>query len=178
MAQTIVALSGVSKTYRLGAASVHAVAGVSLQIARGDFIAIAGPSGSGKTTLLNIIGCIDKPDEGRIVMDGIDVTPLPLHRLTSTRRDTLGFIFQTFNLIPVLTAYENVEYPLLLKGLPRREREERVRHWLDQVGLAKQMQRGIRRSIGPVRHVVGRRVGELVLGMERRDLDDAVEAQL
>ena len=162
MAETIVGLNGVSKTYRLGAVSVRAVVDVSLQIARGDFLAIAGPSGSGKTTLLNIIGCIDKPDQGRIVIDGVDVTDVPLHRLTATRRDTLGFIFQTFNLIPVLTAFENVEYPLLLKDVPRRERDERVRHWLDQVGLTQQAKQrpdqlsgGQRQRVAIARAMVG-----------------------
>jgi len=136
--ETIVGLTEISKSYRLGAVRVEALAGVSFDIARGDFVAVAGPSGSGKTTLLNIIGCIDKPDQGRIVIDDVDVTRVPLHRLTAMRRDAIGFIFQTFNLIPVLTAFENVEYPLLLKGLGRREREERVRHWLAQVGLQSQ----------------------------------------
>jgi putative ABC transport system ATP-binding protein len=111
---------------------------VSLTIGRGELIALAGPSGSGKTTLLNLIGCIDKPDDGRIIVDDVDVTPVPLHRLASLRRDTLGFIFQTFNLIPVLTAYENVEYPLLLQNVPRRERDTRVRRWLSEVGLDNQ----------------------------------------
>jgi putative ABC transport system ATP-binding protein len=134
----LVKLTDVSKTYRLGDVRVRALAGIDLAIDRGDFIALAGPSGSGKTTLLNLIGCIDKPESGRITIDSVDVTAVPLHRLASLRRDTLGFIFQTFNLIPVLTAYENVEYPLLLSGVPRRERAERVHHWLDQVGLADQ----------------------------------------
>src|SRR3954470_10490296 len=116
--QTLVRLSDVARTYPLGSVQVRALTGVSLDVNRGDFLALAGPSGSGKTTLLNLIGCIDKPDSGRIVIDGIDVTPVPLHRLAAVRRDTLGFIFQTFNLIPVLTAYENVEYPLLLQHVP------------------------------------------------------------
>ena len=134
----LVKLTDVSKTYRLGDVRVRALGGIDLTIDKGDFIALAGPSGSGKTTLLNLIGCIDKPDSGRIVIDSVDVTAVPLHRLASLRRDTLGFIFQTFNLIPVLTAYENVEYPLLLSGVPRRERSERVHRWLAQVGLADQ----------------------------------------
>src|SRR5258706_16349675 len=117
--QPLIRLLDVTRTYPLGRVNVRALTGVSLDVNRGDFLALAGPSGSGKTTLLNIIGCIDKPDakpySGRIVIDGVDVTPVPLHRLAATRRDTLGFIFQTFNLIPVLTAYENVEYPLLLQ---------------------------------------------------------------
>jgi len=138
MTQPLIKLTGVSKSYALGAVEVKALEAVDLEIGSGDFLALAGPSGSGKTTLLNLIGCIDKPTGGRIVIDGADVTAVPLHRLAATRRDTLGFIFQTFNLIPVLTAYENVEYPLLLKGVPRRERDARVRRWLDHVGIAAQ----------------------------------------
>ena len=134
----LVRLTNVAKSYRLGKVDVPALAGVDLDIDRGDFLALAGPSGSGKTTLLNLIGCIDKPSGGRVVIDGVDVTALPLHRLAATRRDTLGYIFQTFNLIPVLTAYENVEYPLLLQNMPRRERDARVRRWLEQVGLGAQ----------------------------------------
>jgi putative ABC transport system ATP-binding protein len=136
--QPLVRLTEVTRTYPLGRVQVRALTSVSLDIARGDFLALAGPSGSGKTTLLNLIGCIDKPDSGRIVIDGVDVTGVPLHRLAATRRDTLGFIFQTFNLIPVLTAYENVEYPLLLQHLPARQRRDRVQYWLDQVGLSAQ----------------------------------------
>ena len=133
--QPLVRLTDVTRTYPLGRVQVRALTGVSLDIDRGDFLALAGPSGSGKTTLLNLIGCIDKPDSGRVVIDGIDVTGVPLHRLAATRRDTLGFIFQTFTLIPVLTAFENIEYPLLLQHLPARQRRDRVRYWLDQVGL-------------------------------------------
>ena len=136
--QPLVQLTDVTRTYPLGFVQVRALTGVSLDVNRGDFLALAGPSGSGKTTLLNLIGCIDKADSGRIVLDGVDVTPVPLHRLAATRRDTLGFIFQTFNLIPVLSAYENVEYPLLLQHVPAAKRREKVRHWLDQVGLSDQ----------------------------------------
>src|SRR5712671_2564122 len=136
--QPLVRLTEITRTYPLGRVNVRALTGVSLDINRGDFLALAGPSGSGKTTLLNLIGCIDKPDSGRIVIDGIDVTPVPLHRLASTRLHTLGFIFQTFNLIPVLTAYENVEYPLLLQRVPAAQRRDRVRYWLEQVGLSDQ----------------------------------------
>src|SRR5437764_10430857 len=134
----VIAVTGVNKTSPLGRIRVRALSDVELTIGRGDFIALAGPSGSGKTTLLNLIGCIDKPDDGRIVIDDVDVTRIPLHRLSTLRRDTLGFIFQTFNLIPVLTAYENVEYPLLLQNVPRRERDARVRRWLAEVGIEQQ----------------------------------------
>src|SRR5205823_5958839 len=109
-AQMLIRLTNVNKSYRLGRVLVRALDGVDLDVDRGDFLALAGPSGSGKTTLLNLIGCIDKPNGGRVVIDGVDVTAVPLHRLAATRRDALGYIFQTFNLIPVLTAYENVEY--------------------------------------------------------------------
>jgi len=136
--QPLIRLLDVTRTYPLGRVNVRALTGISLDVDRGDFLALAGPSGSGKTTLLNLIGCIDKPDSGRIVIDGIDVTPVPLHRLASTRLHTLGFIFQTFNLIPVLTAYENVEYPLLLQHVPAALRRKRVLDWLEQVGLSDQ----------------------------------------
>ena len=137
-AQPVVRLEGVAKSYRLGRVQVPALVDVTLEVASGDFLALAGPSGSGKTTLLNLIGCIDKPDAGRVVVDGVDVTRVPLYRLAGTRAEVLGFIFQTFNLIPVLTAFENVEYPLLLRGVGRRERRERALRWLEQVGLAAQ----------------------------------------
>src|ERR1051326_4189868 len=136
----VIALDSVSKTYRLGRIRVRALEDVTLTIGRGDFIAIAGPSGSGKTTLLNLIGCIDKPDSGRIVIDDVDVTRTPLHRLSTLRLNTLGFIFQTFNLIPVLSAYENVEYPLLLQNVSSRQRAARVRRWL-AAGRAHQRRR-------------------------------------
>src|SRR5207244_1731437 len=124
-------LTNINKSYTLGRVGVRALEGVDLDIDRGELVALAGPSGSGKTTLLNLIGCIDKPNTGRIVIDDVDVTAVPLHRLAAMRRDALGYIFQTFNLIPVLTAYENVEYPLLLKNVGKRERDVRVRRWLD-----------------------------------------------
>ena len=134
----VVHISGVDKSYRLGRVAVPALRDVTLDIARGEFLALAGPSGSGKTTLLNLIGCIDKPERGRVVIDSVDTSAVPLHRLASLRRDTLGFVFQTFNLIPVLTAWENVEYPLLLKNVPLAERKRRVRNWLEQAGIAEQ----------------------------------------
>jgi putative ABC transport system ATP-binding protein len=136
--QRVVRLEGVKKYYRLGKTSVVALRNVDLSINVGDFAVIAGPSGSGKTTLLNLIGCIDKPSEGRIAIDGQDVTQMPLHRLAEIRSTKIGFIFQTFNLIPVLTAFENVEYPLLLSGVPRGSRMRGVREWLERVGLADQ----------------------------------------
>src|SRR5688572_14419394 len=134
----VVQLTSLEKSYHLGRLLVRAVDNVTLEIAAGELVALAGPSGSGKTTLLNLIGCIDKPDRGHVVIDGIDVTAVPLHRLARTRAEVLGFVFQTFNLVPVLTAWENVEYPLLLRGMNKRDRDTRVATWLEHVGILAQ----------------------------------------
>jgi putative ABC transport system ATP-binding protein len=130
----VVTVTDVSKTYRLGKLTVTALAGVSLAVKAGEFLAVAGPSGSGKTTLLNLIGCLDTPTSGQIAIDGEPVTALSPGRRADLRARKLGFIFQTFNLIPVLTAWENVEYPLLIH---RRSGNiaGRVRQALEQVGL-------------------------------------------
>jgi putative ABC transport system ATP-binding protein len=138
MVKTVVSLQQVQKSYRLGRVNVRAVENVDLDLHEGDFVALAGPSGSGKTTLLNLIGCIDKPSAGRIMLNGRDVTETPLHKLADVRRKMIGFVFQTFNLIPVLTAFENVEYPLLLSGGSRKQRHDRVWRWLERVGLKEQ----------------------------------------
>ena len=129
-----VVVKDVTKTYRLGTLTVTALAGVSLTVRTGEFLAVAGPSGSGKTTLLNLIGCLDTPTSGEIAIDGEPVSALSPGRRADLRASKLGFVFQTFNLIPVLTAYENVEYPLLIH---RRGRNvaTRVRAALEQVGL-------------------------------------------
>jgi len=131
----VVTVQDVSKTYRLGKLNVTALAGVSLTVAAGEFLAVAGPSGSGKTTLLNLIGCLDTPSAGEIAIDGEPVTRLSPGRRADLRARKLGFVFQTFNLIPVLTAWENVEYPLLIH---RRGADvaARVKRALEQVGLA------------------------------------------
>jgi putative ABC transport system ATP-binding protein len=130
-----VAVTKVSKTYRLGKVSVTALGGVSLAVQAGEFLAVAGPSGSGKTTLLNLIGCLDTPTSGEITIDGEAIGRLTAGRRADLRARKLGFVFQTFNLIPVLTAWENVEYPLLLQR-GRRDVAARVRGALEQVGLA------------------------------------------
>lgn len=132
----VIELHEVQKTYRLGKTEVPALRGISLAIAPGEFVAIAGPSGSGKTSALNLIGGIDKPTAGRILFEEKDITEIPLPALAVTRREKLGFIFQTFNLIPVLNAYENVEYPLLLQHFSVPERKQRVLQALERVGLA------------------------------------------
>lgn len=127
----------VSKSYSLGDERVDALRSVSLKIERGVFLALAGPSGSGKTTLLNLIGCIDTPSSGRILIDGEDLGGRTPDELAGLRARTIGFVFQTFNLFPVLNATENVEYPLHhLPELTRRERRERVQRFLEIVELA------------------------------------------
>ena len=130
----VVSVKDVSKTYRLGTQTVTALADVCLTVHGGEFMAVAGPSGSGKTTLLNLIGCLDTPSSGEIAIDGEPITRLTAGRRADLRARKLGFIFQTFNLIPVLTAWENVEYPLLIH---RRGGDVagRVRAALAQVGL-------------------------------------------
>ncbi|HEX9365683.1 MAG TPA: ABC transporter ATP-binding protein [Vicinamibacterales bacterium] len=127
---------GVTKSYRLGAAAVPAVRNVSLTVQPGELVALAGPSGSGKSTLLHLIGCLDRPDTGAIHLGELRVSHLPAGRLAAVRRDRLGFIFQSFNLVPVLTARENVEYPLLLGAVGSAERRARVDELLERVGLA------------------------------------------
>ena len=134
----VVKIANVSKFYFLGNQRVEALKNIDLSIQPGDFLAIAGPSGSGKSTLLNLIGCIDTPSSGQIYIDGNSVTNQTSNELADLRARTIGFIFQTFNLLPVLSAEENIEYPLLqFKELSKTERRERVRHFLNIVGLDK-----------------------------------------
>jgi putative ABC transport system ATP-binding protein len=131
-----VVLQGISKTYRLDAVDVPALVDINLVILPDRFTVISGPSGSGKTTLLNLIGCIDRPDQGTIMVGGKAVHTLSDDELSDFRARQLGFIFQNFNLLPVLTAYENVEYPLVLTGMDPARRRRRVDKLLDAVGLA------------------------------------------
>jgi putative ABC transport system ATP-binding protein len=131
-----VIIKNVSKSYRLDAVDVPALAHIDLEIRPNCFTVISGPSGSGKTTLLNLIGCIDRPDEGQIFVADKEVQKLTDDELSDFRARHLGFIFQTFNLIPVLSARENIEYPLRLTGMPAAQRKERVDALLDAVGLS------------------------------------------
>jgi putative ABC transport system ATP-binding protein len=126
----------VSPGHHRGQSSVSALDHASLRVTAGEFLAVAGPSGSGKSTLLNLIGCIDKPAEGRILINGVDTSSLKASELTAVRRQQIGFVFQTFNLIPVFTASENVEFPLLVQGVGAGERRRRVAEALDSVGLS------------------------------------------
>ena len=118
-----------------GAALVTAVGGVSLTVERGEFAALVGPSGSGKSTLLNLIGGLDEPDEGHIALAGMNLTSMSSAEMSDFRRDHIGFIFQSYNLIPVLSAAENIEYIMLLQGLAARDRRKRVNEMLKMVGL-------------------------------------------
>ena len=132
----VIDLRGVTKTYGEGETAVHAVAGVSLQVERGDYVAIMGASGSGKSTLMNIIGCLDAPTSGRYLLDGVDVRRLDDRRQATIRNRKIGFIFQSFNLIPRTTALSNVELPLAYAGIRSAERRRRARAALARVGLA------------------------------------------
>ncbi len=132
----IVSVQNVSKDYQLGKTIVPALRGVSLDIERGEFLSIAGPSGSGKTTLLNLIGCVDTATSGVVTVGGKDTRHLSERQLTDLRLHTIGFIFQSFNLVQVLSVFQNVEFPLLLQGkLGAKERENRVMGLLEAVGI-------------------------------------------
>jgi len=134
--QPLVVVDDVSRRFPLDHRDVTALDHASLRVDAGEFLAISGPSGSGKSTLLNLIGCIDRPSSGYIAIEGIDTGKLSPARMTDLRRTKIGFVFQTFNLIPVFTAAENVEFPLLVQGLSAGERRRRVAEALDSVGLA------------------------------------------
>ena len=137
--QGLVSIRHVSKSYERGDQVVQVLTDINLDIMRGDFVALMGPSGSGKSTLLNLVAGIDKPDSGGIQVNGEDITRLSESDLAGWRASSVGFIFQFYNLMPVLSAFENVELPLLLTGLSRRERRERVELTLSLVGLADRM---------------------------------------
>ena len=135
----LVEIEHLAKAYRRGDQIVHVLTDITLTIDEGDFIALMGPSGSGKSTLLNLIAGIDKPDSGSLRVAGLDITQLGEAELADWRAANVGFVFQFYNLMPVLTAYENVELPLMLTSLSRGERRERVEMTLDMVGLADRM---------------------------------------
>jgi putative ABC transport system ATP-binding protein len=132
----VLAGEGLCRTYRLGSTLVPALKGVDVEILRGDFLVLQGPSGSGKSTLINLLGLLDRADAGRVLLDGQGVNGMDEEGLADLRRDRIGFVFQNFNLIPVLTAAENVSYPMTLKGLPADEVKRRTRDLLEAVGLA------------------------------------------
>lgn len=132
----LIDVRGVTRVYRQGELEVHALRGVDMQLEEGEFAALVGPSGSGKTTLLNIIGVLDHPTSGTVQLDGRDVATLNKGEAADFRLQHVGFIFQAYNLVPVLTAYENAEFSLLLRGVPLAERRRKVMPLLERVGLA------------------------------------------
>lgn len=133
--QPIVRLDGTTRIYRQGPAEIRAVDDLSLEIRPGEFVALCGPSGSGKTTVLNLIGGLDVPTRGRVFLEGRDLARLSRTELARLRRDRIGFVFQAYNLVPVLTAYENAEFVLALQGVAGTERRKRVMTLLKEVGL-------------------------------------------
>ncbi|MCK5004547.1 MAG: ABC transporter ATP-binding protein [Candidatus Aminicenantes bacterium] len=133
---SLLQFENISRIYHTGALESYALRSVSFEIDKGEFVSIAGPSGSGKTTILNITGCLDKATSGNYFLDGEDISEKSSNSLALIRRDKIGFIFQTFNLIPILTAFENVEFPLILNGgISQGERARKVENILDEVGL-------------------------------------------
>ncbi len=133
---SVVRLAQIRKNYRVGDTEVQALRGVSLDVGAGELVALTGPSGSGKSTLLNICGLIDTPDSGERAINGMKVNGCSETKLTQLRREQVGFVFQSFNLVPVMTVFDNVEYPLLLLGVAAGERRRRVKETLARVGLA------------------------------------------
>ena len=138
--EAVIEVEDVKKIYKVGPSEVHALAGVSLTIYRNEYVAIMGPSGSGKSTLMNILGCLDTPSEGRYILNGTDVSKMQDDQLADTRNREIGFVFQTFNLLPRYTALENVVLPLIYAGVPKGERLERGRVALTSVGLEERME--------------------------------------
>jgi len=137
----LICLKNISKTYTLGTTKVQALKNINLTVNAGEFACIMGPSGSGKSTLLNIIGCLDKPDEGEMYIDSVEVTGLARNELADVRAAKIGFIFQSFNLIPVLNVYENIEFPLFIKDEKAKKNEKRewIMKLINEVGLQQQI---------------------------------------
>ena len=136
---SLIQIRGLDKTYRRGGEEIHVLQGLNLDVDKGEFVAFMGPSGSGKTTLLNLLGGLDVPSRGKIIVDGDEITHMSGNKLTEWRARHVGFIFQMYNLIPVLTAFQNVELPLLLTKLSKSERRKHVETALGVVGLADRM---------------------------------------
>ena len=179
----IVSVKNATKTYALDKVTVQALRGVSLDVEEGEFLSIAGPSGSGKTTLLNLIGCVDTPTSGSVEVAGRDTLRLSERDLTRLRLDTIGFIFQSFNLVSVLSVFQNVELPLLLQvGIPTAERRRRVIALLERVGLVdhathrpSELSGGQRQRVAIARALVAR--PQLVLADEPTANLDSVTGQ-
>jgi putative ABC transport system ATP-binding protein len=136
---TVVRITEVKRTYRMGTVDVHALSGINLQIGRGEFVSIMGPSGCGKSTLMHIVGCLDRPTGGHVHLDEVDVDELDDNELAVIRNKKVGFVFQTFNLLPKLNAVENVELPLIYAGVSFEERRQKASELLEIVGLKDRM---------------------------------------
>jgi putative ABC transport system ATP-binding protein len=136
----IIRMEEIRKVYDTGKVKVEALKGISLEVRRGEFVAVVGPSGSGKSTLMNLIGCLDTPTAGRYLLGGEDVSEFERDELADVRNRRVGFVFQNFNLLPQITAFENVEMPLLFGGVPAKKRRERAEELLEKVGLADRME--------------------------------------
>lgn len=180
--KTIVSVKNATKDYALGNTIVQALRGVTLDVHEGEFLSIAGPSGSGKTTLLNLIGCVDVPTAGTVAVAGSDTRTLSERALTRLRLHSIGFIFQSFNLVSVLNLFQNVELPLLLQGTSAKERTERVTALLDRVGLREyikhrpsELSGGQRQRVAIARALVSR--PQLVLADEPTANLDSVTGQ-
>ena len=137
---SVIAMAGITKVYDTGKIRVEALKGVDLRINSGEFVAIVGPSGSGKSTLMNLVGCLDTPTGGTYLLRDKEVAGLDKNELAKIRNERVGFVFQNFSLLPQITAFENVEMPLLFGGIPRKERKERANALLAKVGLADRME--------------------------------------
>ena len=162
-ARPLIEVEDLVKIYRTGDVELRALDGVSFSVAHGEFVAVMGPSGSGKSTTMNMLGCLDSPTEGRYLLDGRDVARLSGDELAKVRNEKLGFVFQGFNLLPRLSAVDNVALPLVYSGVPSRERSERAREALERVGLGarlkhrpNQMSGGQQQRVAIARALVGR----------------------
>jgi putative ABC transport system ATP-binding protein len=138
--EPVIRVEGLRKAYRMGSETIHALRGVDLEVGRNEYVAVMGPSGSGKSTFMNMIGCLDTPSEGQYWLNGQTVAGLDENQLARIRNREIGFVFQTFNLLPRSSALENVELPLVYAGLGRRERRERAAAMLEKVGLGGRME--------------------------------------
>jgi putative ABC transport system ATP-binding protein len=181
---TLIQCRGLTREYRKGESVIRPLDGLDLDVPAGDFLALMGPSGSGKTTLLNLIAGIDTPTRGSLVIDGVDLSTLGRNRLAAWRSRHVGYIFQLYNFVPVLTAAENVELPLLLHGLTRRERRARVADALDRVGVAdrhshfpRQLSGGQEQRVAIARAIVTRPT-ILVADEPTGDLDKAAAGEI